>query len=40
MKNVIKVRKFWGIMNPCTRKLDSKKTYSRKQKFKKIVDGE
>jgi len=40
MKTTIKVRKFWGILNPCTRKLDSKKTYSRKQKFQKKFDGE
>jgi hypothetical protein len=40
MKVKIKVRKVWGDMNPCTRRIDSGKVYSRKSKFKKSVDVE
>lgn len=33
MKTVkIKVRKSWGVTNPVTKKIDSKKIYSRKVK--------
>lgn len=39
MKTTIKVRKFWGELNPVTRKIDSKKVYSRKEKFQKKFDG-
>ena len=36
MKNMtaIKIRKSWGILNPMTRILNSKKAYSRKIKHK------
>jgi hypothetical protein len=40
MKTKIKVRKMWGVMDPCTRKIESGKLYSRKNKFKKSVDVE
>ena len=40
MKTAIKIRKFWGLTNPVTRKIDSKKVYNRKQKFQKKFDGE
>ena len=40
MKTTIKVRKFWGNLNPVTKKIDSNKIYSRKQKFQKKFDGE
>lgn len=41
MKNIIKVRKLWGMVNPCTRRIDSGKLYNRKKKFKKsLTDGE
>jgi hypothetical protein len=40
MKTTIKIRKFWGQTNPCTRKIESVKTYSRKNKFQKKLDGE
>lgn len=36
----VKVRKMWGDMDPCTRKIESGKLYSRKNKFKKSVDVE
>ena len=39
MKTTIKIRKFWGELNPVTRKIDSKKVYSRKEKFQKKFDG-
>jgi len=39
MKTTIKVRKFWGELNPVTRKIDSKKVYNRKEKFQKKFDG-
>jgi hypothetical protein len=31
----IKVRRTWGDMDPNTRRIESKKSYNRKQKFKK-----
>lgn len=40
MKKVIKVRKSWGLMNPCTRRMNSGKLYNRKKKFKKTFDVE
>lgn len=40
MKAKVKVRKMWGVINPCTRKIESGKLYSRKNKFKKSVDVE
>jgi len=38
--NKIKVRKFWGELNPVTRKIESKKKFTRKVKHKKIDAGE
>ena len=32
--------KTWGEMNPCTRRIDSRKVYCRRAKFQKSVDGE
>ena len=29
----IKIRRSWGEMNPATKRIESKKRYSRKQKF-------
>jgi hypothetical protein len=29
----IKVRRSWGQLNPATKRIESKKTFSRKQKF-------
>jgi hypothetical protein len=40
MKVKIKVRKTWGEMNPCTRRIDSRKVYCRRAKFQKSVDVE
>jgi hypothetical protein len=40
MKVNIKVRKTWGDMNPCTRKISSRKVYCRRLKFQKGVDTE
>lgn len=40
MKAKIKIRKTWGDMNPCVRRIDSGKLYNRKSKFKKSVDVE
>ena len=40
MKVKIKVRKTWGEMNPCTRRIDSRKVYCRRAKFQKSVDGD
>jgi len=40
MKTKVKVRKTWGVINPYTRKIESGKLYSRKNKFKKSVDVE
>jgi len=34
-KSDVKIRKTWGEMNPVTRKVESRKSYSRKQKFNK-----
>jgi hypothetical protein len=33
MKIVIKIRKSWGDMNPVTKRIDSKKVYTRKKKY-------
>jgi hypothetical protein len=40
MKTTVKIRRSWGLINPATRKIDSKKVYNRKQKFQKKFDGE
>ena len=40
MNMKIKIRKSWGQTNPVTRKIDSKKVYSRRTKFEKRFDGE
>lgn len=40
MKTKIKVRKSWGLLNPCTRKINSVKVYSRKNKWGNRLDGE
>jgi len=40
MKTTVKIRRSWGLTNPATRKIDSKKVYNRKQKFQKKFDGE
>ena len=34
----IKVRRSWGIMNPATKRIESKKLFTRKIKFKKNLD--
>jgi len=31
-------RKTWGVLNPVTKRIDSKKTYTRKPKFQKGWD--
>ena len=31
----IKVRRSWGLLNPATKRLESKKVYKRKPKFGK-----
>ena len=30
----IKIRKSWGVLNPITKRIDSKKVYIRKLKYK------
>jgi len=35
MKKTLKVRRSWGDLNPATRRVESKKLYSRKVKSKK-----
>lgn len=30
----IRIRKTWGVLNPVTKRVESKKNYSRKEKFK------
>lgn len=40
MKIKIKVWKTWGEMNPCTRRIGSRKVYCRRTKFQKSVDVE
>jgi len=39
MKTTIKVRKFWGNLNPSTKVIQSKKKFKRKEKFQKKFDG-
>lgn len=34
----IKVRRNWGSLSPVTRIVTSKKSYSRKEKFRKLFD--
>jgi hypothetical protein len=34
MKTSPKIRKSWGVLSPVTRKIESKKAYTRKQKCK------
>jgi hypothetical protein len=33
-----KIRKEWGVINPATTRIESKKLYSRKSKHKKSID--
>lgn len=40
MKVKIKVRRFWGELNPVTRKIGSVKIYSRKNKWGNKIDEE
>lgn len=38
MNMKIKIRKSWGVTNPVTKKIDSGKSYSRKNKWGKKFD--
>jgi len=38
MKTEIKIRKSWGNTNPVTKKIESKKSYSRKNKWGNKLD--
>jgi len=38
LMTVKSVRKTWGVLNPVTKRIDSKKTYKRKEKFNKNWD--
>jgi hypothetical protein len=33
MKQQIKIRKNWGLTNPATKRIESKKAYNRKDKW-------
>jgi len=35
INNQIKIRKSWGLLNPATKRLESKKVYKRKSKYGK-----
>jgi len=39
MKTTVKIRRSWGLTNPATRKIESKKIYNRKKSRKKF-DGD
>lgn len=36
----LKIRRLWGNLIPVTKRIESVKTYSRKNKFQKKFDGE
>jgi len=38
--SLIKIRRSWGVTNPVTKRINSKKIYSRKSKFnRKLVEN-
>jgi len=39
MKRSLKIRKSWGLTNPVTRRIESKKLYSRKNKNRELVEN-